>query len=150
MNAALCPRCRTRDPKCPLCKGRGIFDASNPATVPMLGDLGIEWSTVSSGLVDMGKDIVSNLAKSFPNIATNTLTSIVSSKLSSELGGGTSSTTKTTQTKTTTTAPTQAAPAQAQPIIIASGTPGWLLPAGIAAGGVALAAALYLALRKKD
>ena len=172
MNAALCPRCCGRNPDCPLCKGRGIFDASNPATIPMLGEF--SWGSLGDSLANMGKSVVSNLTSAFPNIASSLISNVVGAKLAEKLGGGGGTGTASAKPAT---APAQAAPAKAAPAgtqaataggagalpVTAGGqivymipgqqqsaaVPSWLLPAGLAVGGLVVAASLYLALRRK-
>jgi len=169
VNAALCPCCAGRNPRCPLCKGRGIFDASNPATVPMLNGMGF-WAELGSGLASTGASIVKGLAESFPDIATTALSALVAAKL----GGGAAPAATSGGAAQPAAAPAaqpakqqqaapspqavyaQATPAGQQAVYYTmpaqqpvSSLPGWVLPVGLVVGGMVVAVGMVAVLRKK-
>jgi hypothetical protein len=164
MNACSCPRCYGGNKTCRLCKGTGIFDGSNPATIPMLGSLGFEWSDIGSGLSDMGSNIVKSLAIEFPKIAVSTLSAVVSAKIAQKVapapsgggGGGGAAPAPVAQAAQQQPQAEAVPPGQQTEIaaIPAAATgsklPSWLLPAGIAVGGVAAVGVILMALKKKD
>ena len=151
MNCATCPRCAGRNASCPLCKGTGIFDASDPATIPMLngmGNLGIDWGAIGSGLASMGASAVRSLGVAFPQIAASTLTTLVSAKIAEKVNPAPKAE---SAPKEKAPAKAKAAPKPAPAKIVApvSTTPSWLMPAGLVAGGVAVATVAFLAFKKK-